>query len=422
MKKSLIFSSFCLICFGSMYSQSYSYEPEIIDSLLTGIPIKKIVWDSKDTLWFLSNANGLNKSYGDSVWHYNSSNSNLTSEEVKSIAIDSKDTIWLVTEKGLVKFDHNNFTTYDTTNTNILPYSYHELAVDKDDNIWFSSSDAIGGGRGGLIKFDKKEWHVYTPDNSLLPVPHIKSIVIDNGNNIWVACSGFNTYLHNIVKINLNNWTVFNEGNIKIPIYSFLAKTLDIDKNDNLYVKIDYSYSSGDNTGKPSLIKFDGMNWSIIDTVNGIGDWPFVFGFDHYNYLWTYSWNSVLYYYIDNKRIRWDELKVSMNDIMTGIDSNLWLCTSNGVYILKTDIPDKTNSIFNNEKITIFPNPTQGIINIDFDEYAYCEVYSMMGVRLLTTKDKTIDLKNFESGIYFVNIKDKRGKKEIRKVILKKEY
>ncbi|MFB6317139.1 T9SS type A sorting domain-containing protein [Saccharicrinis sp. FJH54] len=72
------------------------------------------------------------------------------------------------------------------------------------------------------------------------------------------------------------------------------------------------------------------------------------------------------------------------------------------------------------KEINLFPNPTNRMIYIDVNQFDYCEVYNMMGVRLLTTKDKTIDLKNLESGIYFVNIKDKSGQHTIKKVLLEK--
>jgi hypothetical protein len=44
--------------------------------------------------------------------------------------------------------------------------------------------------------------------------------------------------------------------------------------------------------------------------------------------------------------------------------------------------------------LSIFPNPSQGIIKVDIDDFNCCEVYNMMGVHLLTTKNKTIDLRN----------------------------
>lgn len=420
MKTSLIFSSFCLICFGSMHSQTYNYEPEIIDSLFMGTPVRGVVGDSMDTLWFVNKSNNLYKSFGDSLWIYNSSNSNLTAKEINEIAIDSKDTIWLLTEKGLVKYDHNNFTTYDTTNTNIPPYWYHELVIDKDDNIWFSSSMFQDG---GIIKYDKNDFYVFTPDNSLLPTSLINSIVVDQENNVWIATSEI-TYEASIVKIAGKEWTIYNENSIGIPLYYFMYKSLIVDSNNNLLIKISYSLSSSSNIGMPAIIKYDGTSWGVIDTVNYHGDWHKIFGLDINNNVWAIGWgsNAVLSYYDGHEWNIWGKPIYSIYDIKIGIDGYTWLLTSNGVYILKTDTPDKTKSIYNNEKINIFPNPTQGIINIDFDEYAYCEVYNMMGVRILTTKDKTIDLKNFESGIYFVNVKDKRGKKEIRKVILKKEY
>ncbi|MFB6320348.1 T9SS type A sorting domain-containing protein [Saccharicrinis sp. FJH54] len=73
-------------------------------------------------------------------------------------------------------------------------------------------------------------------------------------------------------------------------------------------------------------------------------------------------------------------------------------------------------NLLKDSQIKVYPNPSKGILNID--ELDNCEVYNLMGTLLMTTKDKVVDLKNFESGIYFLNIKDDAGQSFTKKVVL----
>lgn len=68
-------------------------------------------------------------------------------------------------------------------------------------------------------------------------------------------------------------------------------------------------------------------------------------------------------------------------------------------------------------KIKIFPNPSSGIFHIDGD-YNSVEVFNAIGQSiLLTEKTKSIDLSNFEKGIYFVKIKTIYGP-SIQKIVI----
>lgn len=420
MRNILIILSLYILNLGFIHSQTSKFTYEITDSLFVGKDVQKVVWDSKDTLWMII-SDGLYKAYDDSLYHFTTENSTLTSEDIREIAVDSKDTVWMVTEKGLVKYDHVNFTTYDSTNTNIPRFSYHELAIDKDDNIWFSSSMARDG---GLIRYDKKEWYIYTPDNSLLTGNFISGIVVDKENNVWAACkrNSYN-YSHCLVKINNDVLTIYNEDSIGVPIYWFMFKTLDVDNDNNLYVKIDYGISSSDNTGEPSMLKYDGINWSVIDTVGGIGGWTWTFGFDSNNYIWQASFSGMYLSYYDG--VNWNywgrlDNSITERDIITGIDNNLWLCTTNGIYVLEAKETTSTESISQPSKINIYPNPATRLVTIDCDQFDYCEVYNIMGGFVAKSESQSVDLSGCCDGIYLLNVIDEKGKCIIKKVILSK--
>lgn len=58
----------------------------------------------------------------------------------------------------------------------------------------------------------------------------------------------------------------------------------------------------------------------------------------------------------------------------------------------------------------IYPNPTNGIVNIDTDANVSVVVYNVLGEKVISTKNHKIDLSSFESGVYFVLLKDEKGK------------
>ncbi len=52
--------------------------------------------------------------------------------------------------------------------------------------------------------------------------------------------------------------------------------------------------------------------------------------------------------------------------------------------------------------ILVTPNPSKDLINIEFDENAVFQIYNQSGQFILSTKDKTIDISNFTSGVYSI--------------------
>jgi len=79
-----------------------------------------------------------------------------------------------------------------------------------------------------------------------------------------------------------------------------------------------------------------------------------------------------------------------------------------------------------NPEISVYPNPTNGIFNVDFKKADNINVVNMLGsvifeekVEQIVSGTKTIDLTNFANGIYFIQVLD--GEKIARrKIILNK--
>ncbi len=69
-----------------------------------------------------------------------------------------------------------------------------------------------------------------------------------------------------------------------------------------------------------------------------------------------------------------------------------------------------------NPSISIYPNPSNGIINVDFNNTNSIKVINTLGVVVYDEKmeqetegTKTIDLSGFANGIYFINVSNEKG-------------
>ncbi len=79
-----------------------------------------------------------------------------------------------------------------------------------------------------------------------------------------------------------------------------------------------------------------------------------------------------------------------------------------------------------NPVISVYPNPTEGVFNVDFKNVTTIKVLSALGAVLyeekieqLTSGTKSIDLSNFTNGIYFINVSNGTNSSN-HKIILNK--
>jgi hypothetical protein len=56
--------------------------------------------------------------------------------------------------------------------------------------------------------------------------------------------------------------------------------------------------------------------------------------------------------------------------------------------------------------ISVFPNPTSSILNINFDGDLNLLIYNMLGQQILETNDKQIDISGFERGTYILIVQN----------------
>ncbi len=70
--------------------------------------------------------------------------------------------------------------------------------------------------------------------------------------------------------------------------------------------------------------------------------------------------------------------------------------------------------ITNEPIITLYPNPTNGNVNINSREDINVIIYNLVGDHVLKTKSSSLDLKALPNGIYFVTINTNRSSKTIK--------
>lgn len=87
------------------------------------------------------------------------------------------------------------------------------------------------------------------------------------------------------------------------------------------------------------------------------------------------------------------------------------------------DYTTKVSSIDFNNQITVYPNPTRGIIFVSNVENSELKVYDILGSNVLSMEskefEKSINVSDFKNGVYFVVI-NKDGETTTKKIIISK--
>jgi hypothetical protein len=89
----------------------------------------------------------------------------------------------------------------------------------------------------------------------------------------------------------------------------------------------------------------------------------------------------------------------------------------NIVYCEQTDVVDENEG---ETKVTIFPNPTNGIIHIEGVTASEVQVYNALGQVVKTVRGTNeVDLSGLAEGIYLLRIMDAEGKVYTNKITIR---
>lgn len=333
----IVISQFISIsCSNETTSPNLNFE--LSEHILGEYYTTSIAFDSKDAAWIGTFHQGLIK-YDGTITHYNESNSTLPdSLIIWSLEVDYNDVVWIASNKGLIKFENNNFHIYNKKNAPLVTNNVKTLTVDKNNSIWFTSCVFR---EGGIMKYDGINWKLFTPQNSELPGSLTSDITTDDKNNIWATISeGVNG--SSIVKINGDNISVYGEDETNIPLYYF-GKICSGSNNNNIYASLDYSLSSLIDNNRPNIIMYNGNSWKVIDTVDedekgGIFSQKISADLD--GNLWASTSDGIAIY--NGKK--WTKLNLAEDItidwygcITPDRNNNIWIATGEGVYVLKEE-------------------------------------------------------------------------------------
>ena len=330
----IVISQFLYIsCSNEITSPDMNFE--LSEHILGETFITSIAFDSKDVAWIGTFRQGLIK-YDGSITYFDNSNSQLLdSLIIWTVAVDNNDVVWIGSNKGLIKYENENFHLYNTSNAPFVTDNLFALTVDKNNSIWFTSCMFR---TGGIMKFDGTNWKLFTPQNSDLPGSLTSDIITDNQNNIWATINDGNNGC-TIVKISGDNFAIYESDEINIPLYYF--GNLSLGPNNNIYASLDYTLSSLADNSRPNIISYNGNSWKVIDPVDENGmrlNYVGKITADLNGNLWAATGEGIAVYNGQN----WSKINLeiefgmhSVYDITEDNSNKIWIATSKGIYILE---------------------------------------------------------------------------------------
>ncbi len=442
MKKAIIF------CFMFWAAPIWCQNVKIFDknnSSLSSNKIISVAQDNNNTYWIVTCAefvNGVKISDGylqkfcSGNWSiFDSSNSPLTKNIVQDVAISNNNNVVVATTTGVYIFDHNNWLHFNKDNSPLPDNFIYTVTIDKLNRYWFGIPNI------GICLYDNGNWTCFNYQNSFNGIEDFNFIKADNLNNIWVGTDYYGLYVYNGInwqkkidnKLNdkpcyifglttdsLNNkwitiqtnenkhyiasgedtpFTFVELSNDNYPFTFFSYKSAIFDKNNNLFV--------GTTDG---ILKYDGNNWVIIDSVSlSLPENYFDGGF------------------VDNNNNKIFGLSVFNSNSYKG------LLFYNQTGVILSSREEENNTVVGLYKLNQnYPNPFNPSTTIKYSipsaSYVLLKVYNILGKEVTTltnemknagTYEVNFNASNLSSGTYFYRIQSGTYS-ETKKILLLK--
>jgi ligand-binding sensor domain-containing protein len=227
-----------------------------------------------------------------------------------------------------------------------------------NDIIWYSAKYDFGG------LYNDKQGKLLDGYFS------VQAIAEDKENNLWVTTEGPNTIQKFDTKT--ESWQTFDTNNAPINKRSILLD-IQVDSNNNIWTFVRYGISAKDHI----LLKYDHQKWVEYKLSELFSDTDK-----------SFIYNAFLL--IDKK-------------------NNIWIGTNQG--LIKFNEGNTNVSTFEEEGITLFPNPTNDILNIDLsNQQAISYTITNIEGKIIKqehrhfSKHFTIDTKTLKTGTYFIKL------------------
>ena len=301
------------------------------------------------------------------------------------------------------KIDYASSSRQNSANYNSSE-SFANVVYFWDENTGFAQGDPIGG-----------EFELYVTANggdnwnpvpgSAIPNPifgeygYTRQIEVV-GNSVWFTTNNGRIY-HSTDKG--NNWSVYNS-----PIEDFGSAQI----SGNLSFKDSQNGIIISSRGDIYKSSNAGQTWQQIETTGPIytSGLCYIEGTDivfstgggsSFSDDGGFSWSPIdeqphLYVDFYNEQLGWSG---GFTQVSGGISTG-------GVWKWEDFSLSNSEYIIDNMNIRYFPNPTNDIVNILYENEIEIEIFNINGKKILETNDKKIDLSGYSNGLYFIKIND----------------
>lgn len=137
--------------------------------------------------------------------------------------------------------------------------------------------------------------------------------------------------------------------------------------------------------------------------------------YDLNGYNAMYNVNGVQSWYTFDEQPVYDGDFVKWGDYTIGTEIAPW------VYVWETPVLPVTE-YFSVEEVdasymTVYPNPATEVLYVNAENVQRVEIYDMAGRMVMTSFESVVDLRNIESGVYFVTVKTENAAKTTKLVV-----
>lgn len=329
---------------------SYDFLTKIADTLNIEAPkIRSFIINENDFFGIETNA-GAFFTESNGMTNYFSNNNGLVSNNLTCVFKDNENNFWLGTDgKGLLKFSGTSIVSY-TTKDNLSSDLVLSINQDQDNTFIYGTYDA------GIIKKSSKNEFSYFDGKDLLADNTVWSIKVDDKNNTWLGTSSGLTILDENDKVVKHP---FYGENHKIRAIHFTesGKTL-LGGDDGLAVLTDSTVTMLHPTLNINKI-VETKGWVFIGAFNGLyqldkkdltGIVPVplpentinTLEVDIYDNLWIGTSNGLFIYTKTGKLLRFpfdnsEYRSKTILGLLSSSNGNIWISTLNGVYEIERD-------------------------------------------------------------------------------------
>ncbi|RKD90531.1 two-component regulator propeller domain-containing protein [Mangrovibacterium diazotrophicum] len=424
--------------------------------------VSDVFKDTEGKIWFCTHG-GISILDGDEWESFFKTPDGDDVEWVSKGLQDSRGNYWFTTVNGIYKYDSTGWTIFDYKKDEMFTGWGQSIVEDHENNLWY-------GTLNGLLKYDGTSWTYYTTEDGFLS-NYVDAVYEDSNHKIWFGTRGGISYwdgvefTHDIVDI---------RGFSELVVYSFvedsdnnlIASTMEglLIYKDGKWDLLDGaptvwffdSYKDKNNllwfASIVGLYKYDGSTFKLYSTDDGlVGDVvQGIYREEDTGIFWLSTSNGVskLVPVIDAevRSTKSAQLSQSVTIDTQGITKPFQFSV-NGSEFVKNDgvigdleVGDYTFAITNaydtltinysvqslepeNTELSIYPNPTTGILTISGDQLDWVEVFTLTGQKLLRAmvsgSEKQIDISQYVNGIYLLKISGESGVHQFK--VVKKE-